>query len=107
MTKAAGNQTYRSYADFEHDRRNLTVYFAVKIPEKADGLQFAGFKIVIPYAAIVQIVVDMRQLKENGISLKLKHPPQLWEATPRCQGGRMYMNMESTRDWVGFFRELY
>lgn len=48
----------------------------------------------------LQISVDLRAKKENSLFLKLKYPPQLWEATPKFQNDKRFMNLENTREWV-------
>ncbi|VDL73713.1 unnamed protein product [Nippostrongylus brasiliensis] len=83
--KVAGEQPFLSYAHFEHDRRFLTLFFAVRLcerEEKIDGLRYAAYKICLPYSAIVQV----------------------WQAVPRFQQcrnrPRRVVNMEQCKEWV-------
>ncbi|CAJ0597907.1 unnamed protein product [Cylicocyclus nassatus] len=72
--------------------------------EKMDGLRFAAYKISLPYAAIVQIIVDVGDSHNNTLYLKLKYPPQVWQAVPRTQQcrsrNRRVVNMEQCKEWV-------
>ncbi|VDM65041.1 unnamed protein product [Strongylus vulgaris] len=110
-------QSFLSFAHFEHDRRYLTLFFAVRLcerEEKLDGLRFAAYKISLPYAAIVQIIVDVGDSHNNTLYLKLKYPPQkmtlkieVWQAVPRTQQcrsrNRRVVNMEQCKEWVSRF----
>ncbi|EYB83654.1 hypothetical protein Y032_0332g2788 [Ancylostoma ceylanicum] len=105
--KVAGGQSFLSFAHFEHDRRYLTLFFAVRLcerEEKMDGLRFAAYKISLPYAAIVQITVDVGDSHNNTLYLRLKYPPQVWQAVPRTQQcrsrNRRVVNMEQCKEWV-------
>lgn len=102
---AAGKQTYLSFANFEHDRRILNVYFATPLQEEQpDGLLYAGYRIMLPYSAFVQIFVDLRDSKLNSIYFRLKHPPQLWEAVAKppqyMAHNRRILNLENCREWA-------
>ncbi|KAK5967222.1 RNA-dependent RNA polymerase [Trichostrongylus colubriformis] len=105
--KVAGAQPFLSYAHFEHDRRYLTLFFAVRLcerEERMDGLRFAAYKICLPYAALVQVIADMSDASNNTLYLRLKYPPQVWQAVPRSQQcrnkNRRVVNMEQCKEWV-------
>ncbi|WKY17144.1 hypothetical protein Q1695_001623 [Nippostrongylus brasiliensis] len=105
--KVAGEQPFLSYAHFEHDRRFLTLFFAVRLcerEEKIDGLRYAAYKICLPYSAIVQITADVSDVQSNSLYMRLKYPPQVWQAVPRFQQcrnrPRRVVNMEQCKEWV-------
>ncbi|TKR67258.1 hypothetical protein L596_023438 [Steinernema carpocapsae] len=102
----AGTQLLLSWANFEHDRKLLTIYFAVQLPCPAsDGLLFKGYKLVFTYHNIISVIADTDDSRagNNVVYLKLRHPPQLWEAIPRLYANRRLVNLEACRDWIRVF----
>ncbi|VDK85234.1 unnamed protein product [Onchocerca ochengi] len=105
MNDAAGNHTLLSWAHFEHDRRLLTIYFAIEnIARCHDGLSYTGYKFVITYSSFHTIIVDCDSdpdERDNYIYICLRYPPQLWEAVPRVMtNGKRVLNIEQCRDWI-------
>ncbi|VDM08163.1 unnamed protein product [Wuchereria bancrofti] len=105
INNAAGNHTLLSWAHFEHDRRLLTIYFAIeKVTQAHDGLSYIGYKFVITYNSFHMVIVDCDSdpdEKDNYIYIYLRHPPQLWEAIPRIMtNGKRVLNIEQCRDWI-------
>ncbi|VDO50757.1 unnamed protein product [Onchocerca flexuosa] len=81
MNDAAGNHTLLSWAHFEHDRRLLTIYFAVEnITRDHDGLSYTGYKFIITYSSFYTIIVDCDSdpdERDNYIYICLRYPPQV------------------------------
>nr|CRZ22694.1 BMA-RRF-3, isoform a [Brugia malayi] len=105
INNAAGNHTLLSWAHFEHDRRLLTIYFAIeKVTQDHDGLSYIGYKFVITYNSFHMVIVDCDSdpdERDNYIYIYLRHPPQLWEALPRIMtNGKRVLNIEQCRDWI-------
>ncbi|CAG9535546.1 unnamed protein product [Cercopithifilaria johnstoni] len=105
MNNAAGNHTLLSWAHFEHDRRLLTIYFAIEsVTHAHDGLSYTGYKFVITYSSFYMIIVDCDSdpdERDNYVYIYLRHPPQLWEAVPRIMtNGKRVLNIEQCRDWI-------
>uniref|UniRef100_A0A915PTN4 RNA-directed RNA polymerase n=1 Tax=Setaria digitata TaxID=48799 RepID=A0A915PTN4_9BILA len=105
MNHAAGSHTLLSWAHFEHDRRLLTIYFAVENVTRAhDGLSYTGYKFVITYNSFYTVIVDCDSdpdERDNYVYICLRHPPQLWEAVPRIMMNRKrVLNVEQCRDWI-------
>ncbi|KAK0409122.1 hypothetical protein QR680_004350 [Steinernema hermaphroditum] len=102
----AGTQHLLSWGHFEHDRRVLTIYFAVTLrrPSK-DGLLYKGYKVVFNYKSILSVIADTDATRggNNVVYLKLRHPPQLWQAVPRLYANRRLVNLEACRDWIRAF----
>uniref|UniRef100_A0A915BR60 RNA-directed RNA polymerase n=1 Tax=Parascaris univalens TaxID=6257 RepID=A0A915BR60_PARUN len=104
-SNAAGGHKLLSYATFEHDRRLMSLYFAVENQQRSnDGLLFTGYKLVLPYVSFHSVVVDCgsdHTERDNRVFIHLKYPPQLWQAIPRQMAcGRRVLNMEQCRDWI-------
>uniref|UniRef100_A0A0R3RPA9 RNA-directed RNA polymerase n=1 Tax=Elaeophora elaphi TaxID=1147741 RepID=A0A0R3RPA9_9BILA len=105
MNNAAGNHTLLSWAHFEHDRRLLTIYFAMEnVTPAHDGLSYMGYKFVITYSSFYTVIVDCDSdpdERDNYVYICLRHPPQLWEAIPRIMiNGKRVLNIEHCRDWI-------
>ncbi|KHN85807.1 RNA-dependent RNA polymerase 1 [Toxocara canis] len=104
-SNAAGGHKLLSYATFEHDRRQMSLFFAVENAQSSsDGLLFTGYKLVLSYLSFHSIIVDCGSNsgeRDNYIFIRLKYPPQLWQAIPRQTAcGRRILNMEQCRDWI-------
>ncbi|PAV75828.1 hypothetical protein WR25_22760 [Diploscapter pachys] len=101
---AAGRHDYLSFANFEHDRKQMTIYFAVKLREtNEDGLDYIGYRISMPYSSIIKIVADFGHSDTDSIYFWLKHPATLYECMPENAynfNGQKYINMEKCREWV-------
>ncbi|EFO21905.2 RNA dependent RNA polymerase [Loa loa] len=105
MNNAAGNHTLLSWGHFEHDRRLLTIYFAIEnVTHSHDGLLYIGYKFVITYSSFYMVIVDCDSdpdERDNYVYICLRHPPQLWEAVPRIMtNGKRVLNIEQCRDWI-------
>ncbi|CAB3404413.1 unnamed protein product [Caenorhabditis bovis] len=103
--KVAGKNTLLSYSKFEHDKRQLSLYFGIRLHDlQPDGLEYAGYRINIYYNSMIKIIVDMSQENSNSLFIQLKHPPQLWEAIPKSSvyhpSKARVLNMEMCMDWV-------
>lgn len=70
-----------SWAHFEHDRRLLTIYFAIEsVTHAHDGLSYTGYKFVITYSSFYMVIVDCDSdpdEKDNYVYICLRHPPQV------------------------------
>ncbi|KAM3728655.1 RNA-dependent RNA polymerase [Dirofilaria immitis] len=105
MNNATGNHMLLSWAHFEHDRRLLTIYFAVEnVGCTHDGLLYTGYKFVITYNSFCMVVIDCDSdpdERDNYVYICLRYPPQLWEAVPRVMAnGKRVLNIEQCRDWI-------
>lgn len=103
--KVAGKNSLLSYGKFEHDRRQMSLYFGMRLAEiQADGLEYAGYRLSMYYSSFVKIIVDTSCDKTNSLFIQLKHPPQLWEAIPKnCTfhpSKARVLNMETCMDWI-------
>ncbi|CAI5441415.1 unnamed protein product [Caenorhabditis angaria] len=103
--KVSGTNQSLSFAKFEHDKRQLMLYFGIRLPDvPQDGLEYAGYRLNLYYNSFVRIVVDLSQEKTNSFYIQLKHPPQLWEAIPKSSvyhpSKARVLNMETCTDWV-------
>ncbi|VDM96403.1 unnamed protein product [Thelazia callipaeda] len=103
INNATGSHMLLSWAHFEHDRRVLTIYFAIEHVVAHDGLSYIGYKFVITYNSFHMVVVDCDldpDERDNHVYICLRHPPQLWEAVPRVINGRRVLNLEQCREWL-------
>lgn len=79
--KISGNHTLLSWAHFEHDRRLLTIYFAIEnITCPYDGLSYTGYKFVITYNSFHMVIIDCDSdpdERDNYVYICLRHPPQV------------------------------
>ncbi|GMT32410.1 hypothetical protein PFISCL1PPCAC_23707, partial [Pristionchus fissidentatus] len=87
-----------SWAHFEHDQKQITIRFAVKLTTPSDdGLLFRGFRIVLQYTSIQSITVDAGAPIDSNRSIdfffRLKHPPALYEVQPTHIGEKRVLNL--------------
>lgn len=80
MFSIAGSHRLLSWAHFEHDRRMLTVAFAIEKAEGKDGLQYDGYKFHLPYNAFNSVVIDCSADDDecdNYMYIHMRYPPQV------------------------------
>ncbi|VDN24367.1 unnamed protein product [Gongylonema pulchrum] len=80
LNNAAGGHPLLSWANLEHDKRILTIYFAIENFTRAhDGLAYSGYKFIVPYSSFYTVVVDCNSDASEGdnyVYICLRHPPQ-------------------------------
>ncbi|KAH7730752.1 CBN-RRF-3 protein [Aphelenchoides avenae] len=102
VNNVSGDRALLSWAHVEHERKTLNLYFAVeKDTPDSDGLAYNGYRLVLPYSSFLGVAVDCGSSREeNFVYVKLRHPPQLWEAVPQYGGPRRVLNLKTCREWL-------